>query len=155
MKGTLIGTVVILIILVVGAAWFISERTPQPTTTGTQQGIAPGEPNGQETVSITIKKPVAGSTVGKTIEISGKAPGTWFFEASFPIKLVAEDGRIIGTSTAQAQGDWMTTELVPFTATMHVREAAGTNATLVFMKDNPSGLPENAGSATIPLEYKP
>jgi hypothetical protein len=82
--------------------------------------------------------PIANGTV-----IEGKAPGNWFFEASFPIELRDTDGKLLASAIAQAEGDWMTTALVPFRATLHFPPPVSASGTLIFKKDNPSGLPEH------------
>lgn len=53
---------------------------------------------------ITISSPRPNQTISSPLNISGKARGTWFFEASFPIKLVGENGKTIAQTAAQAQG---------------------------------------------------
>ncbi len=82
--------------------------------------------------------------------MTGEAPGNWFFEASFPIQVRDKGNNKVGQTTGQAQSDWMTTELVPFTAEITVTGYSGP-ATLVLLKDNPSGLPENEDSVSIPI----
>jgi hypothetical protein len=52
---------------------------------------------------------------------------------------------------AKASSDWMTTNMVPFTATLIFTAKPGEHATLIFKKDNPSGLPENAGEFRMPV----
>jgi hypothetical protein len=77
------------------------------------------------------------------LTVIGKARGTWYFEASFPVDL------IVGTTTiakgiATAQDDWMTEEFVPFEVEIeYATEYSGEDAMLILKKDNPSGLPEN------------
>jgi hypothetical protein len=52
---------------------------------------------------------------------------------------------------AQAQGDWMTEDFVPFKADIKVPDTFGGNATLILTKDNPSGLPEHDASISFPI----
>jgi hypothetical protein len=52
------------------------------------------------------------------------------------------DGLIIGQGIATAEGDWMTEEYVPFTATItYDASQIGpyTRGSLILKKDNPSG----------------
>lgn len=103
---------------------------------------------------IIIDSPTPGQTVSSPITVTGKARGNWFFEASFPIGVTNWDGLIIGQGIATAQGDWMTTEFVPFTATITYTLPEGTpynRGTLILKKDNPSGLPENDDAREIPI----
>ncbi|MAZ67755.1 hypothetical protein CL652_03230 [bacterium] len=88
------------------------------------------------------------------VSIEGEARGMWYFEASFPIKIVLPNGVVLGKGYAQAQEDWMTEEVVPFSAEVALAEGApeyvGT-AALVLEKANPSGLPENAAQFTTTI----
>lgn len=101
---------------------------------------------------IVVDVPVQGMTIGSPFVISGKARGYWFFEGSFPIELRDTQGNILETIIAQAEGEWMTTEFVPFTASLiFTKPSASMSAVLVFKKDNPSGLPEKDDSIEIPV----
>jgi len=77
--------------------------------------------------------------------IDGEAKGTWFFEASFPLEIIAEDGTVLARGYSQAQESWMTEEVIPFYAEMKKVDGAPEYsgvAALVLKKANPSGLPE-------------
>lgn len=103
---------------------------------------------------IHVTAPVSGATTSDQIEIEGEARGQWYFEATFPVQLRALDNSVITITTASAQGDWMTTDFVPFKARIDLSVDAPDfhgPALLVLMKDNPSGLPENEDSITIPI----
>ncbi len=103
---------------------------------------------------VTVTSPQANSSITSPLTITGEAVGNWYFEASFPIKLVDEDGNILASTIATAQGDWMTTDLVPFEATMVFNTTGPLDAELLFEKDNPSGLPENAGEYSVPVNIQ-
>lgn len=100
---------------------------------------------------ITIELPFAGAVVGKEFGVIGKARGPWFFEASFPIELRDKDGKVLATTIATAQGEWMTEDFVPFKATMKAPISYIGPATLVLKRDNPSGLPEHDASMIVPI----
>lgn len=101
---------------------------------------------------IRIDNPHAGAVVGKEFIVTGKARGNWYFEASFPIEIQSETGAVIGGTIATAQGDWMTTDFVPFKSEMIDLPSAFTGpAWLILKKDNPSGLPENDAAIRIPI----
>ena len=104
---------------------------------------------------IFVELPEQGSVVGKDFSVIGKARGNWYFEASFPIRLLDKDGNLLYTAIAQAQSDWMTTDFVPFKAEVHAPTSYIGPATLVLEKDNPSGLPEHDDSVSlnIVVEY--
>ena len=86
--------------------------------------------------------------------ISGKARGNWFFEASFPVKLVDENGNELANGTAAAQSDWMTEDFVEFLATFEFTAPPTTAGTLILQKDNPSGLSEHNNQLIVPVEFE-
>lgn len=99
--------------------------------------------------------PPPGAVVGKSFRVSGQARGNWYFEASFPVEVLDKDGKRLAITPAQAQGEWMTTNFVPYLATITVPESYIGPATVVLHKDNPSGLPAYDASASyrITIEY--
>lgn len=102
---------------------------------------------------IHVAAPAAGSLVRSPLTVSGQARGNWFFEASFPVKLLDGNHQIVASGTAQAQGDWMTNEFVPFTASLNFVAPFTPTGMLVLEKDNPSGLTDNAASLSIPIRF--
>lgn len=103
---------------------------------------------------IQVTSPQPNQLITNPLTITGKARGTWFFEASFPVALVDWDGKIIAQGVAQAQSDWMTSEFVPFTATLSFKaeeKAYSNKGALILKKDNPSGLPVNDDALEIPV----
>lgn len=93
--------------------------------------------------------------VSNPITILGKARGNWYFEASFPVKLVDLDGNVLVSTFASAQSDWMTTDFVNFSVTLeYVKSTSTDRALIVLSKDNPSGLPEFDQSIYIPVILK-
>ncbi|MFA6435765.1 MAG: GerMN domain-containing protein [Candidatus Gracilibacteria bacterium] len=108
------------------------------------------------TDSITLTTPTENTLVSAPLIIEGQAQGTWFFEASFPITLLDENNNVLAQTTAQAQGDWMTEDFVPFTAQIDsFSPGESTTGILHFQKDNPSGLPENDASFDLPVQFTP
>lgn len=108
---------------------------------------------------IVVDEPKIGDKISSPLNISGKARGTWFFEASFPVFVTDWDGKIIGQGIAQADGEWMTEEFVPFTAeiTYDKEEISGQysdRGTLILKKDNPSGLPEHDDALEMLIYFK-
>ncbi len=100
---------------------------------------------------IKVDLPFPGSVTGKEFKILGQARGQWFFEASFPIEVLDKNGKSITIVVAQAKTDWMTENFVPFEANVKIPESYIGSATLVFKKDNPSGLPEYDASISFPI----
>lgn len=103
---------------------------------------------------IRVTSPVPNSTIASPITVTGQARGNWFFEASFPVKVIDDSGRQLGVGIATAQGDWMTTEFVPFQAVVQFTTPTTRYGTLILEKDNPSGLPQNADSLRIPVVFR-
>ncbi len=113
----------------------------------------PPVPDSTQAVQVTSPHPYQAIT--SPLTITGQARGIWFFEAIFPVILTDWDGKIIAQGTATAQGDWMTEQYVPFTATLtFVKPAYKDNGTLILKKDNPSGLPQNDAAYEIPVVFK-
>ena len=93
--------------------------------------------------------------VSNPITILGKARGNWYFEATFPVKLVDLDGNILVSTFATAESDWMTTDFVNFSVTLeYVKSTSTDRALIVLSKDNPSGMPEFDQSIYIPVILK-
>lgn len=104
---------------------------------------------------VVVELPFPGAVTAKDFSVIGEARGTWFFEASFPVEVRDEDGKLLTTAIAQAEGEWMTEDYVSFRALVHVPNSYSGKATLVLKKDNPSGLPEHDASISFPftIEY--
>ena len=116
-------------------------------------------PGAQPMLSADGKLAVAslhdGDLVASPLTITGQVTGGgWFNEASFPVKIADGDGRIIGTGVAQAQSDWMSTSSVPFTAIINFKTPRYATGTVLLSKDNPSGLPANDATLSIPVRFK-
>ncbi len=110
--------------------------------------------SGETGSDVTVESPLPNATVGSPLRVAGTARGSWFFEASFPVYLLDAHGNTLGQGVAQANGDWMTTDFVPFEATItFVADPliVGDAGTLVLQKDNPSGLHENDDAFRIPV----
>jgi hypothetical protein len=105
---------------------------------------------------IQVSSPAPNAQVSKSqpFVVTGRATGPWYFEASFPVKLLDSNGNILAEAPAQAQGDWMTMNFVPFIATLNFT-TMDTSGTLVLRNDNPSGEPVNDKSISIPVTFVP
>lgn len=103
--------------------------------------------------SLRVDAPLQGATLTSPFVVRGVAPGTWFFEASFPVKLFDEHGTLLVATHVDAKSDWMTIGLVPFEATLTFAPPTTMTGTLILEKDNPSGLPQNAGLISIPVLF--
>lgn len=91
--------------------------------------------------------------VKSPLKITGQARGCWYFEASFPIRISDSNGKELGLAVAQAQGEWMTENFVPFSITLNFSRPSTSTGFLVLHKDNPSGLPEHDDELRIPVRF--
>ncbi len=110
--------------------------------------------NNATTNDIVPELPFPGAVTGKDFSVTGKARGTWYFEASFPVKVLDKDGNVLAQGPAQAQSDWMTTDFVNFKIDLKVPDSYIGPATLVFEKDNPSGMSEKDASISFPINIE-
>lgn len=175
MEKKLIIGITFLIILGFGITWKLT-RNSAPIVTNFEQCASAGYPvqesypercttPGGKTLTrdigneleksdlIVIETPRPGQTISNPIVIKGKARGNWYFEASFPAHLIDANGQSLGNIPIQANGEWMTTEFVPFTASMDFTIPFTKTGTLILKKDNPSGLPENNDELRIPVTF--
>lgn len=121
---------------------------PSPASSPTATSTASAKEN-----LIRVRTVRPGDTVQSPLVVEGEARGTWFFEASFPVRLLDGNDKEIAVTPAQAQGDWMTQDFVPFRALLIFAPPQTTEGTLVLEKDNPPGLPENADELRIPVRF--
>ncbi|MBP9686263.1 MAG: hypothetical protein KBD66_00505 [Candidatus Doudnabacteria bacterium] len=108
---------------------------------------APAEP-------VVLKDFTSGQVVTSPLTLTGTALGTWFFEASFPVKLFDADGMLLAEAVAQAQSDWMTLNPVSFSVMLEFTLVTADTGYLEFIRDNPSGLPENDASVRVPVRFR-
>jgi len=99
----------------------------------------------------SVYSPKAYESVKSPIEVSGIARGNWFFEASFPVKLISADGEILAETYATAKADWMTEEFVPFEASIVYSSDESIAGRIILEKANPSDLPQYANSIEVPV----
>lgn len=168
---------IILFLLVVGVAvWFWKFNIKQPAISNFDECVLAGNPvmesyprvcrtkqgqsfsesigNEQEkTDLIQIESPRPNTEISSPVIIRGKARGTWFFEGSFPVKLIDDKDTVIGNAIATADGEWMTQDFVPFTASLTFSPSGAKKGKLILLKENPSGLPENEDFLEIPLSF--
>lgn len=102
---------------------------------------------------IIVEKPRADEAVVSPLLINGRARGFWYFEASFPIRIFDDNGIELGLAVAQAGGEWMTEDFVPFAAILEFKKPSTERGVLVLQKDNPSGLPEHDDELRISIAF--
>jgi hypothetical protein len=102
---------------------------------------------------VHVNAPLPGAKIGSPLTVTGRARGNWYFEASFPVRLLDANGNEIAIKAAQASGDWMTTEYVPFSVTLTFAQPTTPTGTLILQKDNPSGESQFDDSVSIPVTF--
>ncbi len=118
------------------------DETPEPQPRAVYENA--------DTNMIRVETPLPGATVSSTFSVQGSARGGWYFEANFPYEVLDANEIMIAQGPVTAGGEWMTPEFVPFSFVVSIPEYVG-SATLVLRNDNPSGLPENDASVSIPI----
>lgn len=154
----LVGLFVLILIAGALVVFLPSNKAMAPTqsnqnATTTPVAQKPGIPD-----LIEVDAPAMNATVSSPLTITGKARGNWYFEASAPVMLTDWDGKVIAQGHIEAQGDWMTTDFVPFTATLTFTtptagDPAVNRGTLILKNDNPSGDPAKDKAVEIPVEF--
>lgn len=147
-------------LIVWGAYRLGLERAPVPISDASDVKPVPPAPTPSQEPEILAYKDVLviydlqpNDEIRSPLVIKGKARGTWFFEATFPIALRGNEGQVMAQTYATADGEWMTEDFVPFTATVTFNQPTGGSGMLIFEKDNPSGLPENADEFRVKVNF--
>lgn len=103
---------------------------------------------------IKIYNPRPNQVVESPLLVKGQARGFWYFEASFPVKIYDDNGFLLGIKPAQALGEWMTEDFVPYEVSLSFARPSTLKGKLILEKDNPSGLPEHADELIVPIYFK-
>ena len=125
----------------------------RPSTGGSSTSTSTSTATSTMSDRIRVSSLSANQLITSPLVVSGQARGSWYFEASFPVELYDGNGKRIAMVPAQAQGDWMTTNFVPFKATLSFSKPTTATGTLILKNDNPSGLPQNALELRIPVRF--
>jgi hypothetical protein len=143
----------LIILIVVATAIFLNATRRSPAQDSPNPSPTPTSSGANVSNLIKVDKPTSGQFVSSPIEVTGQARGNWYFEASFPVKIYDGNGTELGIGPAQAEGEWMTENFVPFRIKLYFKKPATPNGTLVLQKDNPSGLPEYDAELRIPVKF--
>ena len=106
------------------------------------------------TGAVVISAPASGARVTTPLVVEGTAPGDWFFEAQFPVKLVAADGTVLAEAPARSSSETVTEQPVPYRAELVFVVTQETQATLVLEEDMPADN-ANPRQFTIPVVLLP
>lgn len=140
------GIVIALIVAFFVARGWETEQVPVEVPTGpVPVAEEPAQWSAPYKDLIRVDYPAPEAKVSSPLQIKGEARGNWYFEGAFPVVLTDWDGKTIAQGIAQAQGEWMTTDYVPFEVTLNyaVDTTVSNRGTLILKKENPSGFPEN------------
>lgn len=136
----------VLVVLLLFVLFVLFTQTPEPDRTARNVEEIQDE-------LVRVEHPTPDQVVTSPLRVEGKARGTWYFEASFPVKLLSEDGRVIAEHYAQAEGEWMTEDFVPFTAKIPFSVPEAPRGWLVLERANPSGRAEWAEDVRVPVRF--
>jgi hypothetical protein len=163
---TKIAIFIILVIALV-AFVFISKKSEAPTVIQQTPTTIPAQTpeitnqpptTNNQTVSddIIVDSPINNQVLSSgTLKVSGKARGSWYFEASAPFEIEDSNKNVIETSAIRSIGDWMTSDFVPFEGEVTFTVPKGVKSGfVVFKNDNPSGDPSRDKSVSVPITFK-
>ncbi|MDZ4244119.1 MAG: GerMN domain-containing protein [Candidatus Doudnabacteria bacterium] len=157
MKKALI-TILLLIagaaIVLAGLSYYSSKKTDQNDNNNQNNPPTSQEPHAPSADDLRLATPKPNDIVSSPLEIAGEVCCGWYFEAQFPVRIEDQNGNMLGQTAATAIGDWMTSDYVPFQATLEFNQGNATAGFLVLSKDNASGLPENDFSVKIPVRFE-
>ncbi len=155
--------IIISLVIILALGWmgfilwqqFFVEKNLPPDSLSVINGSK--EANQRTEDLIKVFKPQAQQIITSPVQIVGEAKGYWFFEASFPVKLLDSEGNELAQGIAQANplagGDWLTEDFVPFVATLTFTQPVADSGTLILQNNNPSGLPEYDVQISIPVIF--
>lgn len=138
----------------VSAGYPVMESYPRKCSTGDNTFIEDIGNELEKSEFIRIDNPRPNSVIESPLEVTGEARGTWYFEASFSVYLYDNNGKELAQGAAEAKGDWMTEEFVPFTAAISFDTPDTEKGELVLEKANPSGLSENEDELRVPVRFQ-
>jgi hypothetical protein len=135
---------IFILVIAGGAAWFVYTNTPASSGGEAKYTYVNAS---EDLIKVARTEVFAPSK----IRITGSARGYWYFEASFPVSIRDSAGRLLAQHYAEAQGEWMTEDFVPFVAEVEVSEPLPEDFIITLHKDNPSGDPERDASVSYPF----
>lgn len=141
----------------VGYMWYTNQSNQEPDTnqqSSTSKEAAVSEYTSEKKTELVVTSPQKNSIISSPLTVTGKVPGSWSFEANFPLELIDENGIVVASGNATLDGDWMTDELVGFSGELSYDTPPATpTGYLILHKDNPSGLEKNGDQLSIPVKF--
>ena len=127
-------------------------RRVEPTDSSAATAPEPSTPPSKP---VLVDSPTPGALISSPVSVTGRARGSMYFEAEFPVRLLDDHEKMIGTGVARAQGEWTTSDYVPFEASIVFHPPlTDSTGTLVFEKSNPSGQPEHDAEWRVPVRFR-
>ena len=144
------------LLVIVIAFILVTHKTdaPAPTVSAPQTPVV--APATKDDL-IVLESPLTKDAITSPLVVKGKARGNWFFEGSFPVTLVNWDGLIIAEGYATAQGEWMTTEYVPFEGTITFDRPdtqVSDGGWFILKKNNAGGEPQLDNALEVEIKYQ-
>jgi hypothetical protein len=134
----------LVVVLAAAAAYWYLESSNGGTSTHFQS---------KHGVSVTVVQPTSGEKITSPLKVSGTVPGSWSFEASFPIEILDANRRPVAERFATITGDWMTEKPVKFTASITFVPPVSDSGFVVIKKANPEGDQATDDSVEIPVRF--
>lgn len=134
----------------------VEETQPRRCRAGAISFVDDAAPAGHDSLGVPVELDtlVPHAVIASPLLVTGKAPGTWFFEANIGLGVLDENGVEIARGHAEADGNWMTTEPVRFVGTIHFVAPLSATGFIEVRKDNPSDLPELDASIRVPIRFR-
>lgn len=151
MRASFIGLAVLLVLSGCGDSSSPSEPIALAAPVDSSQTEATPDPTCTD--DIVVETPTPHTMVDGELQIGGQARGTWFFEGSFPAYLLDAELNELAVIPVPAEGEWMTEDFVPFSATLPVVETEATLGYVFLQKDNPSDELRLSCSVIIPVRF--
>ena len=141
------GVVGVLLVAVLVAAGCAEDDPPSTPTDPATDVTSDGG------IDLEVVSPRKGATITNPLRVNGRAPGSWSFEADFPLEVLDADRRTLGEGHATMKGDWTTESPVDFAGTISFDQPPTASGYLVLRKANPSGLPEHDDEVEVKIRF--
>ncbi len=128
-------------------------KTADGIVAGTSVAIASGGIESKVAKTISVATPIPLSTISNPVHVTGKAKNNWFFEATFPVEVIDEDGVVLGQGQAHAATDWTVPGMIDFSADITWQDTTDNRGFIVLTKDDPSGL-GNVPMIKVPIFFR-
>ena len=139
-----------LTIIILGAAYSLSKNNTSTVDKNPLPVVIEREilGNKNDLVSFSV---LPNSKVQGVVSYRGIIKGGYFFEANIRVAVADKDGKVIKQSNAMATTDWMTAGPVSFEGNIDFSGLPKGEAYIKIENDNPSGLPQNDKSVSVPV----